>query len=317
MGASTSPCCIPFCGASTTTWCAGPCASSNGSADARNGQGSSWSASPDALRACSLTGASVSNLMAGRWEPCKPRGFRTVLRAAGGAIPPADSPSCLRAEQTGRPQGARLGDCRGRAAVEVEGEPGEVEGGFGICSYVAGVRFLLHPGWGSYPGRSECLEEVQGSDPGVDLTSAQHRDGCSDRGAEPVRHWMDGLLQVGRHPQGVPEPGRVVPSPHAADPVEGMEAAQGSSRQPGSARYQLVPGVGVGDQRQGLLAHRWLSNPCPVPAELLLGPTRPAAAVSDLGTFQISLTNRRMRARMSGGVRGGSGDPTPLLDFIT
>ena len=30
--------------------------------------------------------------MAGRWEPCKPRGFRTVLRAAGGEIPPADSP---------------------------------------------------------------------------------------------------------------------------------------------------------------------------------------------------------------------------------
>ena len=25
-GASTSPCCIPFCGASTTIWCAGPCA---------------------------------------------------------------------------------------------------------------------------------------------------------------------------------------------------------------------------------------------------------------------------------------------------
>ena len=68
------------------------CASSNGSADARNGQGFSWSASPDALRACSLTGDSASNLMAGRWEPCKPRGFRTVLRAAGGAIPPADSP---------------------------------------------------------------------------------------------------------------------------------------------------------------------------------------------------------------------------------
>ena len=41
---------------------------------------------------CSLTGASASNPTAGRWEPCKPRGFRTVLRAAGGEIPPADSP---------------------------------------------------------------------------------------------------------------------------------------------------------------------------------------------------------------------------------
>ena len=121
--------------------------------------------------------------------------------------------------------------------------------------------------------------------------------------------------QVGRHPQGVPEPGRVVPSPHAADSVEGMETVQGSPRQPGSARYQLVPGVGVGVQRQGLLAHRGLSSSYPVPAELVLGQTRPAATVSDLGTFQISLTNRRMRARMSGGVRGGSGDPTPLLDL--
>lgn len=31
-------------------------------------------------------------LIAGQWEPCKPRGLRTVLREAGGAIPPAYSP---------------------------------------------------------------------------------------------------------------------------------------------------------------------------------------------------------------------------------
>ena len=41
---------------------------------------------------CSRTGGSASNPTAGRWEPCEPRGFRTVLRAAGGEIPPADSP---------------------------------------------------------------------------------------------------------------------------------------------------------------------------------------------------------------------------------
>src|SRR5213592_2477847 len=92
--ASTSRCCIPSCGASTIIWCAGPAGSTSGCADARNEPSCSWPASPDASRKCSLTGVSDSNLLAGRWEPCKPRGFRTVLRAAGGEIPPADSPRC-------------------------------------------------------------------------------------------------------------------------------------------------------------------------------------------------------------------------------
>ncbi len=50
---------------------------------ARNEQRNSRPAPPGATQPCSLTGDSASNLMAGRWEPCKPRGFRTVLRAAG------------------------------------------------------------------------------------------------------------------------------------------------------------------------------------------------------------------------------------------
>ncbi|MFI9601482.1 Mu transposase domain-containing protein [Streptomyces sp. NPDC052043] len=41
-------------------------------------------APPAGTRTSSPTGGSVSNLMAGRWEPCEPRGSRTVLRAAGG-----------------------------------------------------------------------------------------------------------------------------------------------------------------------------------------------------------------------------------------
>ena len=90
--ASTSRCCIPSCGASTSIWCAGPAGSTNGCADAKDEQRNSWPAPPSATRDCSLTGDSASNPMAGRWEPCKPRGFRTVLRAAGGEIPPADSP---------------------------------------------------------------------------------------------------------------------------------------------------------------------------------------------------------------------------------
>ena len=48
--------------------------------------------SPGDPHDCSRTGASASNLVAGRWEPCKPRGLSTVLRAPGGAIPPGDSP---------------------------------------------------------------------------------------------------------------------------------------------------------------------------------------------------------------------------------
>jgi hypothetical protein len=43
-------------------------------------------------RTCSPTGGSASSQTAGRWEPCEPRGSRTVLRAAAGATPAADSP---------------------------------------------------------------------------------------------------------------------------------------------------------------------------------------------------------------------------------
>src|SRR5664279_3661735 len=113
--ASTSRCCIPSCGASTIIWCAGPAGNTNGCADANGKRNSSWPASRDASQVCSRTGASASNLMAGRWEPCKPRGFRTVLRAAGGAIPPADSPRHRRDRREGarrsaaRPGGRRLG----------------------------------------------------------------------------------------------------------------------------------------------------------------------------------------------------------------
>src|SRR5436190_9695356 len=90
--ASTSRCCTPSCGASTNIWCAGPAGNTNGCAGAKGERKNSWPGQQYASRPCSLTGASASNPTAGRWEPCKPRGFRTVLRAAGGEIPPADSP---------------------------------------------------------------------------------------------------------------------------------------------------------------------------------------------------------------------------------
>src|SRR5664279_369492 len=114
--ASTSRCCIPSCGASTIIWCAGPAGNTNGCADANGKRNSSWPASRDASQVCSRTGASASNLMAGRWEPCKPRGFRTVLRAAGGAIPPADSPRRVGSRHSSRRRGAAGGGGGGAGA---------------------------------------------------------------------------------------------------------------------------------------------------------------------------------------------------------
>jgi len=78
----------------------------------------------------------------------------------------------------------------------------------------------------------------------------------------------------------------------------------------------------VGDRRvlklirrqQGLLADRGLGRPPTGAAQLLLGRPRPADPQDDLATVEISSVNRRMRARMSGGVRGGSGNPALLLD---
>ena len=64
--------------------------------NAANGaRGTGWPAPPGGLPGCSPTGSSAHVLTAGRWEPCEPRGSSTVLREAGGEIPPADSPSGL------------------------------------------------------------------------------------------------------------------------------------------------------------------------------------------------------------------------------
>jgi RNA-directed DNA polymerase len=53
-------------------------------------------------------------------------------------------------------------------------------------------------------------------------------------------------------------------------------------------------------------------GPPGIPARLLLGPPRPEDPEPDLAASQSDgLTNRRMRARMSGGVGGGRGDPAP------
>ncbi|WP_370270229.1 group II intron reverse transcriptase/maturase [Streptomyces sp. V4I8] len=71
---------------------AGLARSTNDYAAGRNARENYWRARPAGIPTCSPIGGSASNLMAGQREPCEPRGSRTVLRAAAGAIPAADSP---------------------------------------------------------------------------------------------------------------------------------------------------------------------------------------------------------------------------------
>src|SRR5690349_10390038 len=68
----------------------------------------------------------------------------------------------------------------------------------------------------------------------------------------------------------------------------------------------------MGRCQQEILEGRRLPDPPGIPAQLILGPPRPEDPEPDLAAFQPNgLTNRRMRTRMSGGVRGGGATPPP------
>jgi hypothetical protein len=68
----------------------------------------------------------------------------------------------------------------------------------------------------------------------------------------------------------------------------------------------------MGRCQQEILAGCGLPDPPGIPAQLLLEPPRPEIPEPDLAASQPSgLTNRRMRTRMSGGVRGGGATPPP------
>src|SRR5262250_2790388 len=68
----------------------------------------------------------------------------------------------------------------------------------------------------------------------------------------------------------------------------------------------------MGRCHQEILEGRRLPDPPGIPAQHLLGPPRPEDPEPDLAASQPSgLTNRRMRTRMSGGVRGGGATPPP------
>src|SRR5262249_27845955 len=116
--------CIRLSATSTTIWCVGLGGNTSGCTATPGGRGSSWRASPDGSRGCSLTGGGCGR-EAGDWEPCEPRGSRTVLREAGGATRPVYSPrggvpglrrrAAVSAGNGGAPEGLRA---EGRAGED-------------------------------------------------------------------------------------------------------------------------------------------------------------------------------------------------------
>jgi hypothetical protein len=73
----------------------------------------------------------------------------------------------------------------------------------------------------------------------------------------------------------------------------------------------------LGRRQQGILAGCGLPGPPSGPAQLLLEPPRPENPDRDQAASQSrGLTNRRMRARMSGGVGGDGATPSPPRSLI-
>src|SRR6185437_7554573 len=89
---STAPSCASWHGASTSTSSGGPCTSSSDSAASTPKRWPGCRRSASTSHACSPTGSSSRSPKAGLWGPDDGRLSRSVLRAAGGETPPADSP---------------------------------------------------------------------------------------------------------------------------------------------------------------------------------------------------------------------------------
>src|SRR5437773_6947934 len=100
--------------------------------------------------------------------------------------------------------------------------------------------------------------------------------------------------------------------PPAAGPLEGMEDRRRQAAQPANTRHLRKRGPEMGRCQQEILASCRLPDPPGIPAQHLLGPPRPEDPEPDLAAARPNgLTNRRMRTRMSGGVRGGGATPPP------
>jgi hypothetical protein len=90
---STAPSCASSHGVSTSISPGGPCRNSSDSAASTPKRWPGCRRCISTSLACSPTGSSSRSPKAGLWGPDDGRLSRPVLRAAGGEIPPADSPA--------------------------------------------------------------------------------------------------------------------------------------------------------------------------------------------------------------------------------
>ena len=140
-----------------------------------------------------------------------------------------------------------------------------------------------------------------------DLRTSHHR----QPGAEPVHHRLVALLPARGYRESGPRGGWVAAPPPAAGPLEG------NGRLPPGGTicgYEVSPGA---TSASGAVAARGIGDcglpgPRRGPAQFLLRTPRPEDIDRDKAAFQSDgLTNRRMRARMSGGVGGEGASPIP------
>jgi len=104
-------------------------------------------------------------------------------------------------------------------------------------------------------------------------------------------------------------------TPPSASEVEGVEASEDATAELDCARRYAAERSPMGGLFQRLLAHGRLADTHSCSTQWPLAATRPARLQSQPASpLRNDLTNRRMRARMSGGV-GGAGKPGPLPDF--
>src|SRR5712692_1487564 len=97
----------------------------------------------------------------------------------------------------------------------------------------------------------------------------------------------------------------MVATPPSAGEMEGVEASQDATEELASARCYAAGSSRMGELLQRLLAYVRLAGSHSCPAQCPLAATRPARLQSRLeASLAVGLTNRRMRARMSGGVGG-------------
>jgi len=138
-------------------------------------------------------------------------------------------------------------------------------------------------------------------------------------GAQPVPAGMDGLLCTGGCTYDAGSYGPV-DTPKAADlPVEAVEANKGKTKEPAPTRTG-----GGSHQPRGRIKERVLANRQYPSVEsgdgfCLLAEPRPSQLGAPIPRTAFGFLNRRMRTRMSGGVRGRRGDPAsyPICTLLS